>query len=287
MARRTTRPPPEPPGLPALTVARAEADAKILDRIQKAVAIREGLGRGDAQAEADNDRWHAYNAQLLESLFSNASEAENYQHTGTVAVILSRGEGPRERGARLTKRLGERVNDLQSLRERLELFAEPAAADRGPESSVLGERPRAAFIVHGHDDGAREATARVLQQLGVEPIILHEQPNQGRTILEKIEAHAGVPFAVVLLTPDDVGGTSADNLKPRARQNVVLELGYFWGKLSSSHVCVLYKEGVELPSDLGGLVYVKMDDGRGWRFKLAEELDAAGIQVDFNRLRGS
>jgi predicted nucleotide-binding protein len=75
-------------------------------------------------------------------------------------------------------------------------------------------------------------------------------------------------------------------MKPRARQNVVLELGFFWGKLTRSRVCVLYlyKEGVELPSDLGRLVYVKMDDGGAWRFALAKELHSAGVEVNLNRL---
>lgn len=106
------------------------------------------------------------------------------------------------------------------------------------------------------------------------------------TILEKIEAYADVPFAVVLLTPDDVSGQSPSDLRSRARQNVVLELGLSWGKHTRSRICVLYKEGVELPSDLGGLVYVKMDDDRGWHLRLADELKTAGIPVDLKELRG-
>jgi predicted nucleotide-binding protein len=98
----------------------------------------------------------------------------------------------------------------------------------------------------------KESVARFLEKLDLRPIILHEQPNKGRTVIEKFEAHSDVGFAVVLLTPDDVGGlaSSPDKLSRRARQNVILELGYFIGKLGRAKVCALYKEGVEIPSDI-------------------------------------
>ena len=86
------------------------------------------------------------------------------------------------------------------------------------------------FIVHGHDEAAKESVARFLEKLKLEPIILHEQPNSGRTLIEKFEVYADVGFAVVLLTPDDVGSPASEaragSMKHRARQNVILELGY-------------------------------------------------------------
>jgi predicted nucleotide-binding protein len=141
------------------------------------------------------------------------------------------------------------------------------------------------FIVHGHDNGAREAVARFVQGLGVAPVILHEQPNAGRTIIEKFEHHANVGFAVIVLTPDDVGGSGDDthNLKARARQNVVFELGFFFGKLGRQNVCALYSEGVELPSDIHGLLYVPLDSSGGWRLRLAKEMREAGMPIDLNR----
>ena len=114
------------------------------------------------------------------------------------------------------------------------------------------------FLVHGRDESAREGTARFLEKLGLEAIILHEQPNAGRTIIEKVETFAGVAFAVVLLTPDDVGGIASNPpaLNPRARQNVILELGYFIGRLGRAHVAALLKGDVEKPSDYDGVVYI-------------------------------
>jgi predicted nucleotide-binding protein len=147
-----------------------------------------------------------------------------------------------------------------------------------------GSAARKAFVVHGHDEGAREAVARFLERIGFEAIILHEQANQGRTIIEKIEAHGDVSFAVVLLTPDDVGGVKGSDPQPRARQNVVLELGYFVGRLGRSRVCPLRRGEVELPSDFGGIAYEEFDSGNGWKTALGRELQAAGFDIDWNRI---
>jgi predicted nucleotide-binding protein len=126
--------------------------------------------------------------------------------------------------------------------------------------------------------------------LGCEAIILREQPNRGRTIIEKFEDHSeGAAFAIVLLTPDDVGGpqgTPTDQLRPRARQNVVAELFFFIGKLGRTRVCGLTKGDVEVPSDLAGVVYTPMDNAGGWMVEVAKEMRAAGLPVDLNRLFG-
>ena len=140
------------------------------------------------------------------------------------------------------------------------------------------------FVIHGRDNEAKETVARFLQNLGLTPVILHEQPNQGRTIIEKFEQHTQVGFAVALLTPDDVGALKNEEkkLKPRARQNVVFELGYFLGRLGRERVCALTKGNVELPSDYDGVVYISLDDG-GWKMELIRELRNVGFEVDANR----
>jgi hypothetical protein len=148
-----------------------------------------------------------------------------------------------------------------------------------------GTDPDSVFVVHGHDE-VRERVARLRERLGLKPIILHEQPDQGRTIIEKFESHAAVGFAVVLLTPDDVGSAAFEPqaLMPRARQNVIFELGFFVAALGRRRVCALYKGGVELPTDYTGVVYTPMDPADGWQLKLARELKHAGLDVDLNRV---
>jgi predicted nucleotide-binding protein len=152
---------------------------------------------------------------------------------------------------------------------------------KGPMGPISGSK---VFVVHGHDDSAREGVARFLEKLKLEPIILHEQPSAGRTIIEKVERYAEVAYAVVLLTPDDVGAvaTASTALKPRARQNVILELGYFLGRLGRTHVAALVKGEVEKPSDYDGVVYVPMDSAGAWKLQLAKELKSAGLNVDLN-----
>ncbi len=142
------------------------------------------------------------------------------------------------------------------------------------------------FVIHGHDESSRETAARFLERLGLEPVILHEQPNKGRTIIEKFEEHAQVGFAVVLLTPDDVGALANDknNQKPRARQNVIFEFGYFIGKLGRERVCALVKGNVETPSDYDGVIYIQLDGSDGWKLRLIKELKSVGFKVDANQV---
>lgn len=145
------------------------------------------------------------------------------------------------------------------------------------------------FLVHGHNEAAREKVARFLERVGLQPVILHEQPNKGRTIIEKFEAYSDASFAVVLLTGDDVGKareTASESLTPRARQNVILELGYFLGKLGRDRVCPLCEDGLETPSDYDGVVYVPLDEHGAWQMRLASELREAQLPLDLDRVFG-
>ncbi len=142
------------------------------------------------------------------------------------------------------------------------------------------------FVVHGHDDAARESVARFIEKLGLTTIILHEQANQSLTVIEKLERHSDVQFAVVLLSPDDEGrkANTQQELVGRARQNVLIELGYFVGKLGRSNVCTLRVEGTEIPSDFSGVTYTDMDKAGAWRTKLAQELVFAKFTIDLKAL---
>lgn len=144
------------------------------------------------------------------------------------------------------------------------------------------------FIVHGHDDARKFQLARFLRDLtGHEPVILHEQPNKGAVLIEKLEASAeGTGFAVVLLTADDTGKANKEkDFKPRGRQNVVFELGFFMAALGRKRVAVLMDPGVEEPGDVKGLVYTALDSAGAWKAALATEIEEAGIPVEWKALR--
>jgi predicted nucleotide-binding protein len=144
------------------------------------------------------------------------------------------------------------------------------------------------FVVHGHNEEIKQHVARVLEKLNLKPIILHEQANEGKTVIEKFSSHSGVNFAVVILSGDDIGASKKQNkeLKFRARQNVVFELGFFLGKLGREKVVVLHEtiDNFEFPSDYNGVIYLPYDPNQGWYFALARELKKAGYDIDLNKL---
>ena len=145
---------------------------------------------------------------------------------------------------------------------------------------------RKIFVIHGKDDGLKATVARFLEKLSLYPVILHEQPNRGRTIIEKFEDYGRPSFAVAILTPDDIGGlaTNQPNYRPRARQNVVFEFGYFIGRIGRERVCAITKGDVEIPSDCDGVVYIPMDGVESWEVSLLRELRAAGLKIDANQI---
>ncbi len=141
------------------------------------------------------------------------------------------------------------------------------------------------FVVHGHDNEMVETVARFIIKLGFEPIILREQPNQGRTIIEKFEDFSDVDFALVLFSPDDEGKSIEEEiLHKRPRQNVVFELGFFIGRLGRQNVVVLHREvnDFEMLSDFQGVLFEPYREG--WEFRVAKEIKAAGFEVDLNNL---
>jgi predicted nucleotide-binding protein len=178
-------------------------------------------------------------------------------------------------------------DDRKDYTYELLLSAIPAAA---ASTAVPPEEPPVppaakAFIVHGHDQAALHQVARFLEQLDIEPVILTEQPHRGRALIEKLEQNRDVGYVVVLFTPDDVGRAKADTeLKPRARQNVVLEFGYFAAHLARHKVCVLMGEGIEAPTDIDGVGYYPLDPGGAWKMSLAKEIKAAGLPIDMNKV---
>jgi predicted nucleotide-binding protein len=178
------------------------------------------------------------------------------------------------------------VSKLTVLKELWQERLEDEHQSRAEEPAAIAPSATGrVFIVHGHDDAAKSKVARFVQNLGFAPVILHEQPNMGLTIVEKFEKNSQVDYAVVLLTPDDIGYAKRepDQLRARARQNVVLELGYFIARLGRQRVCVLHSGDVEIPSDYHGVIYVPLDGGDAWHLKLAKEMKIAGLDIDLNK----
>ena len=200
---------PEPPPQPMLAVSREDAADKIQARIDKGQELLRRPCQSPADLEkAKNDffTWADYNEELLGRLFTSTAIADEYSRVGPSVGIID--PTLSEERDEFRRDVSFSIRRLESIHHRLELF--PIALAQRVAAPIEGAGPRSdkVFIVHGHDEGAREATARFIAKLGLQPVILHEQASGGRTVIEKLEHHADVGFAIVLLTPDDVGGGS-------------------------------------------------------------------------------
>ena len=274
--------------LPKLRVSREEARQKIEAQIEKGQRLRTWRINSDNElhkADMAAKNWSKYNEILLSQLFVDTSLAENEYVCYVdfrLPIIMGKPESfvIKERINRHQKNIASSISSLEGIRERLELYDNPS----NTLQSTFGDK---VFIVHGHDNEAKVTVARFVEHLGIEATILDEEVNEGQTIPEKFEEHADdAGFAIILLTPDDVGASEdeRDDLKPRARQNVIFELGYFIGKLGRKRVCLLLKGELENPSDLDGILYVSMNSPNGWKLELAREMNRAKLPIDPEKL---
>lgn len=153
------------------------------------------------------------------------------------------------------------------------------------ESLIPKEKSNKIFIVHGHDEALKNEVARFVEKFGLEAVILHEQPNNGKTIIEKLLDNASDSgFAIILYTPCDEGYKKGENndVKDRARQNVILEHGLFIGILGRNNVVALVKGDIETPSDISGILYIPYFGN--WKFDLAKEMKTSGLEIDMNKI---
>jgi predicted nucleotide-binding protein len=260
--------------------------ARIEQRIAEIEAFNVNAFDQDIGAPADVLRIKV-NSTLQDILGCDSRDYEDYELKSFYPVVESPDIG-RTR-SRYKDKLDNAILKLKALKEVLEerlAHAVPSQEHSSPQPSQTPNTGKV-FIVHGHDHGVKDSVARFITNLGFEPVILHEQPNEGRTVIDKFEDHAEADFAIVLFTPDDIGypAKHPENIKPRARQNVVLELGYFMGKLSRKRVALLQVgDDIEIPSDYAGVLYLPLDGSGAWKFLLAKEMSACGMNIDMNKV---
>lgn len=179
--------------------------------------------------------------------------------------------------------LSEQFTPLLDLLEFGQSTPQNPIQNTAPPPKPVARNKRKVFIVHGRDNEAKQEVSRFIEKIGLEAIILHEQASSGMTIIEKIEHYSNdADFALVLYTPCDQGrGFHESHFPPknRARQNVVLEHGYFMAKLGRENVCALVKGEIETPNDINGVVYVNLDSLGAWKNEVAKELRACGYTI--------
>lgn len=167
------------------------------------------------------------------------------------------------------------------------LTGKETGKDKCEQASAKIEKEPKVFVVYGHDTEARDQLELMLLRMNIKPVILGNLAPDGKTIIEALIANTDVPYSVVLLTPDDEGHLMGkpEDKEPRARQNVVLELGMFLAKLGRDKVAILHKGQLELPSDINGLIYIQFDKSvQEAKNKLAASLQKAGFYIDIENL---
>lgn len=229
------------------------------------------------------ESWHSKAERFLVNRFGrNSYEATDFSNTLFSPTMYAIGmDSTRIRvccdGLKKTKDIFK--DYLIEIKEEMSEKDEKLSEDVHTDSSYQNNK---VFVVHGHDEALKEKVARLLEKQGLEAIILSEQANKGKTIIEKFEENSDVGAAICLFTGDDIGKEKSEAVeKQRARQNVVYEAGYFMGKLGRERVIMLVDNGIELPSDLQGVVYTESES---WKTEVLQELQSIGYEIDFNKL---
>lgn len=276
-----------------LKVPIALAEDRIVERIDAGHALLRGMQRlvdGDTHWLDDYQRWSTVSEAMLESVYEGDEELDAFQSAKRRRYNMAADRPVADRTREGVELLSRAINLLVGLRESLIYADGPDRRDGTkavPLADLTDER-RSIFVVHGHSDTLRERVARVIERTtGTDVTILGEEEIAGLTILEKFERFAAqAGFAVVLLTADDFGKPAGQERgwNDRARQNVVFEMGWFFGRLGRDRVAAIYDPTVELPSDLHGLAYIEHDESGAWKSKLAKQLKAAGVEVDVTRM---
>jgi predicted nucleotide-binding protein len=256
-----------------------------MNREEKIAALNQQIEEANAGHPADFQLWQQRTDVVLRNVLGDTHPLySNFTKIRYTPVVYSVTSGSDAMGRARTGGVKQAISTLKAAQLEIEIAG--GAPDANPGSLPTGNT---VFIVHGHDDARKHEVARVVQALTKNvPVILHEQPNGGRTIIEKFEDFAATAgYAIVLGTGDDLGrpmdGEETD-LRPRPRQNVVFELGFFFGALGRSKVALLHDENVERPSDTDGIVYIPIDPAGAWKMNLAREMAEAGIGIDWSGL---
>lgn len=221
--------------------------------------------------------WRDFNCAWLDK-YLGGEASDKYRTASTPAHNSSSDD----LGARLAIEVAEELETLEWIISRLPLWVPTSHAAPATSRYPRSSRDAPIFIVHGSDTLRAESVAHTVTRMtGRETIILREQPNSGRTLIEKFERHAAeVSYAIIVLTPDDKGSRGDEmHARPRGRQNVIFEMGYFYGLIGRDHVSVLLRPGVEKPSDVDGIAYITFDNDGAWKSELLRELRHAGFDV--------
>jgi predicted nucleotide-binding protein len=251
--------------------------------------LAEVNGLDPAQIEYSDHRVNTIESNIVETIREvfgpKSPEFREHEHHEIWYGPSIMGEDPYTIQQNFAAGIPMTLSMLAGLIKKLEEMKLDIAFDAtSQKQTVPAGTTRRILVVHGDDGEAKQTVARFLDKINLEPVIFQEQPDEGKTILEKFEYNKDVAYVVVILTPDDTGyaGTESRRKKDRAGQHTILELGYLIGRLSAKRICVLFKDTVEIPSGNHGVFYVPMDENSAWKQKLAAAIKQTGLSIDMN-----
>lgn len=228
--------------------------------------------------------WTDYYLELLKQAFDFPdNEYQNEFDSAGISFLM----GDEDVMEDYHHQINEKTAVLERLIAKLTLIPKAYTETESKKATVTKEpTTNKVFIVHGHDSETRTEAELLVKQLDLDPVVLFKKPNIGDTIIEKLLRESNdAAFAIVLYTKCDEGKAVEEaDYKPRARQNVVFEHGLMCGLLGRKKVVALVEDGVEVPGDLNGVVYISLDKEKRWQFDLAREMRATGLPIDLNKL---
>jgi predicted nucleotide-binding protein len=314
---------PGVPPKPAILPTTSAKEALELLRLQKDKG--EELFRNKRLSLQDVQSWNVYTKEILTKAFGPNPEyinsiiyaAEQRPHTGYEPESIL--EQERRRNFEITlsmldicmEQLDSELSKSKSIRkdesagpgESGKSFEEPAV-DEGEKDlasaieeeitnleitpgaeSMEKSNNRKVYIINGHDQEKMKTVVHFVENLGLEPVVSHEQPGQGQNLIEDFERDSGPVFAITLLTADDYGYPKGrpEHPQPRPKQNVIFELGFLIGRLRQNLVCALYEEGLDFPAEYQGGIFIPYDAGGLWKLLVARNMKLANVDIDLNK----
>lgn len=276
-----------------LAMPRNEAKARLQERIEKGLELKQNPVKTIESYEVltnSYSKWNSFNSTLLKTVFTTDEMAKEYDYSA-IGFMSMREPSLVEKIAEVHKNIEKKIHRIDSIIERLELIPTLSIA-KGvghlQESSFSAPQTKKVFVVHGRDEIAKTNLEVFLHEIGLDPIVLHRQADEGMTVIEKFEKHSDVGYAFIILTPDEVAYLAAEESKTdsertkefRSRANVIFEFGYFVGKLGRSRVCCLYTGDVTLPSDVSGMIYKRYEKSiEEVAYSVIKDLKASGYAV--------
>ena len=225
-------------------------------------------------------RWHDRNKEVYRSSFSvpNSIYFHEYEMQQGYHLVY-------DDTIKIYKEdIADFINQMQADIERVDLMKCEVIDEKEGSTIAMTKievaKKKRIFVVHGHDTKVRNEVELFVRSIEYEPIILCKRADMGDTIIEKIEREAkDVCYAIVIYTSCDLGKDKND------AELVVFEHGFMCAHLGRSHVCALLEEGVEQPGDLKGVVYKPLDAAGAWKYQIADEMKAVGLEVDKNKIK--